>query len=158
MARIRKTDSLGDSLWGNAADRGSAQERTRTAAAEGSDREREHGLEDVVRPVLRFGAFVSTALILAGVLLFALSKGSTLHSVVVTQSIPNGLGGLLSALEAGNPVAVISLGLLILILTPVFRVISTVVYSFRRRDWIYLGITSYVLLVLLIGFAVGAEA
>ncbi|MHB1416210.1 MAG: DUF1634 domain-containing protein [Chloroflexota bacterium] len=111
-----------------------------------------------MRPVLRFGAFVSTALILAGVLLFALNPGRVLQSGIVTQSVPHGLSGLLSGLEAGSPVAVISLGLLILILTPVLRVISTVVYSFRRRDWIYLAITSYVLLVLLIGFAIGAEA
>lgn len=54
-----------------------------------------------------------------------------------------------------QPSAVISLGVLLLILLPVLRVALTVILFLRERDWVYVAITSFVLAVLLFGLFTG---
>ena len=118
-------------------------------------------LEDVVGPVLRYGSVLSFGLILAGIgLLMALSRISPERVAALArlseQKVLHTPGELLAGVAALDPTALISLGLLVLIATPVVRVGSTVVYFAWRRDRSYLAITSFVLLVLLAGFALGA--
>jgi uncharacterized membrane protein len=80
-------------------------------------------------------------------LLPAPESSSTLH----------GLSGLLAGIRSGDPSAVVGLGLMVLIATPVLRVASTVVYFFREGDRTYLAITAFVLSVLVLGFFVGSN-
>jgi uncharacterized membrane protein len=54
-----------------------------------------------------------------------------------------------------KPYAIIALGLLILIAIPVMRVAVLVVTFIVERDWLYVAITAFVLLVLLTSFAIG---
>ena len=54
-----------------------------------------------------------------------------------------------------RPAGFISLGLIVLILTPVMRVMGSVVVFVRERDWRYAGITFLVLVVMLISLWVG---
>ncbi len=120
-------------------------------------------LEEVVGPVLRCGALLSVALIGTGLaLLAALSRLAPER-----LSALGGVGGqrvlhtpteLLSGLGAADPTALIGLGLLVLIATPVVRVASTVVYFAWKRDRAYLAITGFVLLVLLAGFFLGGAS
>ncbi len=55
----------------------------------------------------------------------------------------------------GRPYAVIGLGLLVLIATPVVRVAATLVGFIRAKDPPYIAITAIVLTVLLLSFALG---
>jgi uncharacterized membrane protein len=53
----------------------------------------------------------------------------------------------------GRGRAIVQLGLLLLIATPVLRVAYSAWAFARRRDWVYVLIPSFVLLVLLVGLA-----
>jgi Predicted membrane protein len=57
--------------------------------------------------------------------------------------------GTLSAAFHGNPVAIIQFGLLLLIATPVARVIFAVFAFALQRDFLYVTISTIVLLTLL---------
>jgi uncharacterized membrane protein len=127
-----------------------------------AEKGRDPELEKVVGYVLRYGSLVSVTIILVGVALMAWS------ALLRSQGLPpvpragydaplRSPSGLLADLRAGDPSAVISVGLMVLIATPVLRVASTVIYFLFKRDKVYLAITSFVLLVLIAGFFIGAE-
>jgi uncharacterized membrane protein len=56
---------------------------------------------------------------------------------------------------AGKPYAIIGFGTLLLIATPVLRVALSVVFFLVQRDWLYVGITVFVLAVLLLSLVAG---
>ncbi len=144
----------------------SSPEQSRRGKAEAADLANEEkvvALEDVVGKVLRWGSVLSMVIILAGLAgVVWYSRMTTgpqilLIPVVGTHDL-NTPAALLSRIRNGDPTAIISVGLLVLILTPVLRVASTVVYFFLRRDRTYLAVTTFVLLVLIIGFLLGSTA
>ena len=64
--------------------------------------------------------------------------------------------GMIIHLAGGSGRTIIVAGLLVLIATPVARVVFSIFIFIRERDRLYVAITSAVLLILLFGFAVGA--
>jgi uncharacterized membrane protein len=151
LPQNREDDSVGVPLLkGVAAGAGSAEEVAG----------RDPALDRVVGTVLRVGSTVAVVLILGGVLLMlwaALFQSRPLPSVPrpgYTEPA-RGLDALLAA-SRGDPSAIISMGLMVLIATPVLRVASTVVYFLLKRDWTYLAVTGFVLLVLVVGLLMGA--
>ena len=68
---------------------------------------------------------------------------------------PNTLGDVLNGVLALRPYAIIALGLVILIAIPVLRVAVSVIAFAVERDWLYVLITSFVLLILLLSFVIG---
>ena len=54
-----------------------------------------------------------------------------------------------------NPYAIMMLGLFVLILTPIFRVISSIIIFAIKKDKLYVAITIFVLFLLAISFFVG---
>lgn len=126
------------------------------------DRDHDLQLEKVVGHVLRYGSLVSVTIVVVGIALMAWSalfRSQGLPAVPTAgYAAPfRSPAGLLADLRAGDPSATISVGLMVLIATPVIRVASTVVYFLLHRDKPYLAITSFVLLVLIAGFLVGSE-
>ncbi|MNY07064.1 hypothetical protein D3C86_1398490 [compost metagenome] len=49
------------------------------------------------------------------------------------------------------------LGLLCLILTPMLRVVTSLILFIKQRDWLYTGLCAFVLAMLLIGMLLGAH-
>jgi uncharacterized membrane protein len=64
--------------------------------------------------------------------------------------------GMITHLAGANGRMIIMAGLLVLIATPVARVVFSIFIFMREADRLYVAITSAVLLILLFGFAVGA--
>lgn len=87
-------------------------------------------LERVLGLVLRTGALASTALLAAGLALALVSPPSTLGRTLM------------------------SAGLVILIATPVARVVASVIGYAAERDWVFLALTGTVLGILLGSLAV----
>lgn len=129
-------------------------------------------METTVAYALRWGVLLSLAVILVGsVLLFARGEtgyqgvqvsGATAvdtltayHDTGGASWFPTTPSAVLSGARAGRPYAVITLGLLILIATPVFRVAVSVATFLWERDRTYALITLYVLGVLLVSFVIG---
>ncbi|MGI8550684.1 MAG: DUF1634 domain-containing protein [Dehalococcoidia bacterium] len=130
-------------------------------------------IERIVSEVLRYGVLLSFAIVLAGsVWLFlagntgyaglgTIGKGAlkTLtfyrggkHPVFAAPTTP---GETIRGVMQGKPYALIALGLLVLIATPVFRVAVSVATFLWEGDRLYGLITAYVLLVLIISFVAG---
>jgi uncharacterized membrane protein len=125
-------------------------------------REKEAGREALVRQaeliishVLRGGVLLSATIILAGVVLFyarTLAAGGRSTDV---SAFPHTLPSVGQGLAHADPLAMIVLGLLVLLATPVVRVAVSIVAFLLERDWRYVVITSLVLLILLLSFVLG---
>lgn len=105
--------------------------------------------------VLRGGVLASAAITLLGVLLFYARWLRFGAKHVAVAPFPHSLLAVALGLRHGDPLAVIALGLLVLLATPLARVALSVVTFARERDWLYTGITLAVLAILLISFLLG---
>lgn len=114
-----------------------------------------HQTELIVSYVLRGGVIVSAAVIALGVLLFYIELLAGRITLAAAQAFPHSFGGELAALRTGSPVAVVVLGLLLLLITPVTRVAVSIVVFALEHDRLYTVITAIVLLILVISFLSG---
>jgi uncharacterized membrane protein len=122
--------------------------------AEGEvDQAKSHEIELVVSTILRYGVVLSFLVIAVGSILLLTSGQATvrLNGGVTPHNPTDVIAGVLQ----GNPKAIIDLGLLMLIATPVARVAAAVVAFFTEADYAYTLISLYVLLVLIASFFLG---
>jgi uncharacterized membrane protein len=116
----------------------------------------------IIGNVLRYGVVISAAVTLIGTILLLTGNGLT-ESASLTNYNPNqiphdgidvSLQGLASGVSGLNPYSWIELGVILLIATPVSRVlISTFLFS-AEGDRLYVLITSVVLVLLLFSMLV----
>jgi uncharacterized membrane protein len=118
--------------------------------------------ELLISAVLRIGVLTSLAIILLGTVLTFLHHPSYLSSRAelarLTQpgaAVPHTLGEVLEGVRARRGQAIIALGLLLLILTPVVRVAVSIFAFVAQRDWPYVLITSCVLVLLILSMVLG---
>lgn len=122
-------------------------------------------IEILISDILRWGVVASLALMIAGTALtffraetYGVGGGNAedlARLIALEHTIPHSLGWLWNGLLALEGQAVIVLGLLLLIATPVLRVVVSVLAYLRERDWVYAGITGTVLALLLVCFLLG---
>ena len=105
-------------------------------------------LNQVVHGVLIVGLAISTALILIGIGL------DLFYQQDLPMAVPD-LGEVLARVVALRPSGFVALGLLVLIATPILRVLGSIVAFLYERDWRYAGITTVVLLVLIVSLVLG---
>lgn len=105
-------------------------------------------LNAMVHRMLLIGLGFSTAVLLAGM---ALSVAAHRHMPSKVAE----LGELYGGLKAGEPSSVLSLGILLLIATPVLRVLGSLVEFVLKKDWRFALITAAVLLILGISLIFG---
>jgi uncharacterized membrane protein len=118
-----------------------------------------HPMELYISSVLRIGVMIAAAIILIGAIFFLAGIGPSsgnpkqLNDVIGNggHSIPVSPSGILHGVAAGNGIAIIQLGVLALILTPMTRVAMTAALFVAQRDRIFVAITSIVFLVLVLG-------
>ncbi|MDA8410748.1 MAG: DUF1634 domain-containing protein [Treponema sp.] len=110
----------------------------------------------MVSIVLRTGVIVSAGVIVVGLILLAFNGLAGMTGGIATaMNFPHTFGAVLSGVVKLDPVSVITLGLLLMIITPVTRVAVSIIAFAMERDWRYVGITTVVLIVLLVSFALG---
>ncbi len=110
--------------------------------------------EIMISNVLRIGVLLSGAVILVGVVLYYTHPQAKTSGAL---SYPHTLGAVIPGILAGNAEAVITLGLLILLATPVLRVAVSIGAFALEHDWLYVGITTLVLALLLSSILVLGE-
>lgn len=118
---------------------------------------------------LRAGVLLSAAIIAVGVLWLALTQDTgyakvlphhlpdilAFHQASGPAFFPTSVVAVACGAAAGKPYAIIGLGMLLLIATPVVRVALSVFFFLAQRDWLYVGITLFVLGVLLLSLFSG---
>ncbi len=108
-------------------------------------------LENIMGNLLRTGVILSALVVLAGGIRFARHSTEstdrrTFHGepAELREPVP-----IIEGAFRLDPRAMIQAGLLLLIATPVARVVFSALAFALRRDWIYVGLTLFVLAVLL---------
>lgn len=118
----------------------------------------DHPMVLAISWLLVVGVALSAGIVIGGLLLLALT-GQTGYQNALTPGLvyarpaavdfPRTLGNVVQGAVALKPFAVIELGLLLLVATPVVRVAVTILLFLWEKDYLYTGITLVVLLLLL---------
>lgn len=101
--------------------------------------------------VLQAGVLLSAVVVFCGGAIYLLRHGTSVPAYQVFRGEPGDLtsvGGIVSDARALSGRGLIQLGLLLLIATPIARVVISVVGFVRQRDWTYVAITLVVLVLL----------
>jgi uncharacterized membrane protein len=109
-------------------------------------------VEDLVGNLLRAGVSLSALVILAGATVYLAKHGGELADYRVFRGEPNQLRtipGVLREAFAFQGRGIIQLGLLLLIATPVARVVLSIIGFAAERDRMYVGFATIVLVILL---------
>jgi uncharacterized membrane protein len=102
--------------------------------------------------LLRAGVVLAAMVVLAGGAVYLARHGTEQPSLQVFQSEPSALrtiGGIVKGVGQGRGRAMIQLGLLLLIATPIARVAGAGLIFAGERDWLYTAIAGLVLALLL---------
>ena len=116
----------------------------------------------VISNLLKFGVIISSAFVILGLALIFV-KNPPAFPTTVEQLTSSNFGKttldvrvLFSGVAAANPIYVIQLGLIILLATPVLRVLASVLLFAAEKDRTYVVITLIVLAILLFSiFVIG---
>jgi uncharacterized membrane protein len=109
-------------------------------------------LEILVGIMLRTGVLLAAAIVLFGGIIYLVHSHGPRPDYAHFHAEPLQLitlSGILHGVAALNPESIIMLGLLVLIATPVARVVMCVVGFLFERDHLYVAVSSIVLAILL---------
>lgn len=108
----------------------------------------EHRVEQIIGRLLQAGVLIAAAVVLAGGVALLAVRGHTVPDFRVFRPEPSALrsvAGIVRAAAALDSAAIVQLGLVLLIATPVARVALTLVAFLYQRDRVYVAITAIVL-------------
>jgi len=118
--------------------------------------------EIVISMLLRIGVIASVAIVVLGMVLSFTGKGNyaetsqEFHALVSPEAeFPRSLSATAHGVADMDGPALVVLGLILLIATPVMRVAVSILAFFFQHDLVYVVITSLVLLLLLTSFFLG---
>ncbi|HEX5409647.1 MAG TPA: DUF1634 domain-containing protein [Gemmatimonadaceae bacterium] len=115
------------------------------ASGHAADEER---VEQMVGNLLRTGVLIAALVAFAGGVAFLAHHGASVPAYHVFRGEPtmlNTLGGVLHGVAAFDTAAIVQFGIVLLIATPVARVLLTLIAFAMRRDWMYVVISAIVL-------------
>lgn len=122
------------------------------------ERPSDHAVEQLVGRLLQIGVAIAAAVVLAGGAMLLARHGHEVPVYTPFRGEPEGvrtLGGIIRGARALDARAVIQLGLVLLIATPILRVAFTWVAFLLQRDRLYVAMTTIVLALLLYGLFSG---
>ncbi len=116
-------------------------------------------LEALISYVLITGVVISLFLEAAGLVLFYRSSGTLAIShggriIVRAEDFFALLGQLFSAASSSWPLRLMTLGIAVLILTPYARAVLSVIYFAYQRNFKYLAVTLFVVIILTVSLLV----
>lgn len=129
--------------------------RSNSSSDETLDRLQEAKLELWISNLLRYGVQLSSLIVLVGGILYLIHHHAEPVDYRVFQGEPaiyRSPSGVVQALLEGHRRGIIQLGLLVLIATPILRVLLSLVTFLRWRDYTYAAITFLVLSGLIYSF------
>jgi uncharacterized membrane protein len=112
-------------------------------------------IEHILGNILRIGVLISASIVLVGAVLYLAGHGKEVpdyYGFVFNPFSVNDPVGLLQEVAALNSLAIMKLGILLLIGTPILRVIVSVVAFIYEKDLMYVLFTLAVLTVLIFSF------
>src|ERR1700679_2025834 len=116
--------------------------------------EQDQRMEAAMGHLLRTGVIVCCTIMATGAVLFLLQDGGATSSYTHFTGEPGDLksiAGVLKQTRAGSAKGIIQLGALLMIATPVLRVVFAVAGFARMKDWKFTAISLTVLALLVYG-------
>jgi uncharacterized membrane protein len=116
---------------------------------------RDTDLERVIGNLLRFGVLSSSLVVLAGGIVYLIRHGAQFPQYHEFKGEPEKMrkpGLMWDAIWRGEGRPLIQLGLMILIATPIARILFSFVGYLLEKDYLYAVLTVIVLLVILLNF------
>ena len=113
----------------------------------------DYRIEIIVGVLLRTGVMLAAAVVLFGAVLYLTHHGREIPNYKAFHGEPETLKkpvDIFHGVTELNARAIIQLGLLLLIATPVARVLFAAIGFAMERDWMYVGITLIVFVVLML--------
>jgi len=108
-------------------------------------------LEARIGMLLKVGVYSSAAVILLGGILYLIRHGNETPNYSTFHGVPdrlNTLSGIFAGAIHGQSLAIMQFGILMLIATPVARVVFSVFAFLAERDYLYVAISALVLAIL----------
>ena len=118
----------------------------------------EKRFDTLLGTVLRTGVLISAAVVALGGVVYLSDRAVSTPDYHVFKEEPADLrsvSGIISDAKALDGRGLIQLGVLALIATPIARVVFSVIGFARQRDWLYVGATLAVLVLLLYSVTTG---
>jgi uncharacterized membrane protein len=112
--------------------------------------------ESAIGVLLRVGVALAAAVVLAGGIIYLAKFGGTHPDYKIFLGEPaefSRVSAILHNAVGGSGPDLIQLGLLLLIATPIARVVVSVLVFLAEKDWLYVAFTMIVLAVLVYGLA-----
>lgn len=110
-----------------------------------------HQVEILIGQILRVGVVISAIVLAIGLIMLLVTQ----ESGYASGQFPTTFQAIFQGILALKSYAIIMLGLFLLILTPVLRVIVSIYAFAKESDRLYVGITTLVLVILVIAMAIG---
>ena len=108
--------------------------------------------------LLRAGVVLAACVVAIGGVAYLLQHGSSVADYTVLPPVPpelRSVPNILRAALAFQPMAIIQLGLVLLLATPIARVALALILFARQRDALYVAVTTIVLALLLFSLLAG---
>jgi uncharacterized membrane protein len=115
-------------------------------------------VDEIISAILRVGVSLAALLVLVGGIYYLIRHGSEIPNYRTFHGQPRQLRtipGIIDFAAHSHSRGIIELGLLLLIATPIARVIFSVLAFAKQRDRLYVVVTSIVLGVLVYNLVVG---
>lgn len=108
-------------------------------------------IQVVIGWVLRIGVFLSIAVVFIGGVVYLYRHGNNIANYTTFKGVPDFVhmgNGLLTGILTLRGQAIIQGGIILLIATPVIRVVFSAIGFIAEKDYLYAGITVLVLLII----------
>ncbi|HEX5073015.1 MAG TPA: DUF1634 domain-containing protein [Gemmatimonadaceae bacterium] len=127
---------------------------SRLGRANDAPRLTDHALEQIIGRLLQIGVLISALVVVLGGVALLIRYGGAPADFRSFRAEPSELSTLVGIVRGASRLdshAVVQLGLVLLIATPIMRVALTLVAFWWQRDRLYVGITAFVLALLVYG-------
>ncbi|QQL48690.1 DUF1634 domain-containing protein [Mucilaginibacter ginkgonis] len=115
-------------------------------------------MQRIIGLVLRAGVILSISVVFIGGLVYLHRHGSEAvdyHKFIGVPEFVHSLSGIIHGIFNGRGRAVIQMGIILLIITPIVRIIFSAIGFVLEKDWLYVGITLAVLIIIIAGSLTG---
>jgi uncharacterized membrane protein len=115
-------------------------------------------MQVIIGWVLRLGVFISMLVVFLGGVLYLYRHGQTVADHSVFKGIPVFVqtgSGIIDGILHFRGQAIIQAGIILLILTPIIRVICSAIGFVLEKDYLYIGITLLVLFIIFMSMLSG---
>jgi uncharacterized membrane protein len=119
---------------------------------------KEKDMQAIIGWILRAGVFISMTIVFLGGLVFIYRHGHETADYHIFKGVPDfvhSASGIINGIFTLRGRAIIQAGIILLIATPIIRVVFSAIGFVLEKDYLYVGITMIVLLIILISMFSG---